>query len=103
MLRPKEAAPIIANHIDWTPALCTSYSIASPVDPNSSTIYPKIKENTGIANPLIAAASAPIVINVLSVREANLKSFEKGTVGLGGTFSVAFFVGDFSSDVGSVM
>ena len=78
--------------------------MASPSGLNSSTIYPKINEKIGIANPFIAAASAPTVIIILSVFEANRKSFEKGTVGLGGTFSVAFFTGDyFSFGYGSVM
>lgn len=56
-----------------------------------------MNENAGIAIPFKAAAIPPIVIKILSFLEANLNSFKKGTVGLGGSFSVDFLVGSIIS------
>jgi len=56
-----------------------------------------MSENAGIAIPFKAAAIPPIVIKNLSFLEANLNSFKKGTVGLRGSISVAFFIGSIIS------
>jgi hypothetical protein len=85
----KVPAPTTQNHIVFMAAL-SSTSSAVEFAENESVISPNIRENNGIAEPLIKAASDPIPISNLSEGVANDRSLEKGTMS-SAFYSLLFF------------
>jgi len=71
-LKMKETTPNMINQMAYFPMALTISSVDDNGEKESAT-SPKIYENKGIVRPFATAAIKPIIINILSLREANLK------------------------------